>query len=148
MHMGHPHTRDFNAMSIWCQNVSNLIYQKGKISFLWDPRNVVYCKFDFHVWHWTVRWQKSRRENKPTPIRLFFRFAPMFHISPFNGTVDRWSHYYQGHPREHMYEWAGIILFIRTADERRRYTVTPSPLCLGAYTKWCLNNSRAFNKVW
>ena len=43
----------------WCQNTSKLIYQKGEISFLWDTQSVVYCKFDFHVWRWTDRWQNQ-----------------------------------------------------------------------------------------
>ena len=42
------------CQSNWCQNASKLIYQKGEISFLWDTQNVVYCKFDFDVWRWTV----------------------------------------------------------------------------------------------
>ena len=72
----------------WCQNASKLFYQNGKISFLWYTQNVFYCKFDFDVWRWTGRWQKSsRRENRPTPGRLFTKhpmvhFATMFHFAP------------------------------------------------------------------
>ena len=74
--------------STWCQNASKLIYQKGDISFLWDTKNVVYCKFDFHAWRWTGRWQKSTGlENRPTPGMVFpkhpvFHFAPMFRFAP------------------------------------------------------------------
>ena len=73
------------CQSNWCQNASSLFYQNGETSFLWDTQNVVYCKFDFGVWHWTGRCQKSRgRENRPTPGGLFsehsvFHFAPMSH---------------------------------------------------------------------
>ena len=76
------------CQSNWCHNASKLIYQKGEISFLWHTQNVVYCKFDFDVWRWTGRRQKSNgRENRPTPGRLFskhpvFHFAPMFHFAP------------------------------------------------------------------
>ena len=76
------------CQSNWCQNASNLFYQNGKILFLWDTQNVVYCKFDFGVWRWTDRWQKSSgRKNRPAPGRLFskhpvFHFAPMFHFAP------------------------------------------------------------------
>ena len=74
--------------STWCQNASKLIYQKGEIPFMWDTKNVVYCKFDFHAWRWTGRWQKSSGlENRPTPGMFFpkhqvFHFAPMFHFAP------------------------------------------------------------------
>ena len=76
------------CQSTWCQNASKLIYQKGEISFLWDTKNVVYCKFDFHAWRWIGRWQKSSGlENRPTPGMFFpkhpvFHFAPMFHFAP------------------------------------------------------------------
>ena len=76
------------CQSTWCQNASKLIYQKGEISFLWDTKNVVYCKFDFHAWRWTGRWQKSNGlENRLTPGMVFpkhpvFHFAPMFHFAP------------------------------------------------------------------
>ena len=76
------------CQSNWCQNASKLIYKNDKISFLWDTQNVVYCKFDFDVWHWTGQRQKSSgRENRPTPGMLFskhpvFHFAPMFHFAP------------------------------------------------------------------
>ena len=64
------------CQSTWCQNASKLIYQKGEISFLWDTKNVVYCKFDFHAWRWTGRWQKSSGlENRPTP-GMFFSKTP------------------------------------------------------------------------
>ena len=78
----------FICQSNWCQNASKFFYQNGEISFLWDTQNVVYCKFDFDVWRWTGRWQKSNgRENIPTPSRLFsehpvFHFALMFHFAP------------------------------------------------------------------
>ena len=71
-----------------CQTASEVIYQKGEITFLWDTQNVVYCKFDFDVWRWTGRRQKSNgHENRPTAGRLFskhpvFHFAPMFHFAP------------------------------------------------------------------
>ena len=62
----------FICQSTWCQNASKLIYQKGEISFLWDTKNVVYCKFDFLAWRWTGRWQKSSGlENRPTPGMVF-----------------------------------------------------------------------------
>ena len=76
------------CQSTWCQNAIKLIYQKGEISFLWDTKNVVYCKFDFHAWRWTGRWQKSSGlENIPTPGMVFpkhpvFHFAPMFQFAP------------------------------------------------------------------
>ena len=76
------------CQSTWCQNASKLIYQKGEISFLWDIKNLVCCKFDFHAWRWTGRWQKSSGlENRPTPGMVFqkhpvFHFAPMFHFAP------------------------------------------------------------------
>ena len=76
------------CQSTWCQNASKLIYQKGEISFLWDTKNVVYRKFDFHAWRWTGRWQKSSGlENRPTPGMVFpkqpvFHFAPVFHLAP------------------------------------------------------------------
>ena len=60
------------CQSTWCQNASKLIYQKGEISFLWDTKNMVYCKFDFPAWRWTGRWQKSSGlENRPTPGMVF-----------------------------------------------------------------------------
>ena len=74
--------------STWCQNASKLIYRKGEISFLRNTKNVVYCKFDFHAWRWTGRWQKSSGlENRPTAGMVFpkhpvFHFAPMFHFAP------------------------------------------------------------------
>ena len=49
---------------------------------------MVYCKFDFHAWRWTGRWQKSSGlENRPTSGMVFpkhpvFHFAPMFHFAP------------------------------------------------------------------
>ena len=76
------------CQSNWCQTVSKLIYQKGEITFLRYIQNVVYCKFDFDVWHWTARRQKSNgQENRPTTGMLFskhpvFHFAPMFHFAP------------------------------------------------------------------
>ena len=76
------------CQSTWCQNASRLIYQKGEISFLWDTKNVVYRKFDFHAWRWIGRWQKSSGlENRPTLCMVFpkhpvFHFAPMFHFAP------------------------------------------------------------------
>ena len=76
------------CQSTWCQNASKLIYQKGEISFLWDTKNVVYCKLDFHAWRWTGQWQKSSGlENRPTPGMVFpkhpvFHFVPMFHFAP------------------------------------------------------------------
>ena len=78
------------CQSNWCQNAS-----KFEISFLWDKQNVVYCKFDFGVWRWTRRWQKSNgRENRPTPDMHFskhsvFHFAPMFLFAPtyYNSTL-------------------------------------------------------------
>ena len=76
------------CQSNWSQNASKLIYQKGEISFLLDTQNVVYCKFDFDVWRWTGRRQKSNgRENRPTPCWLFskhpvFHFCTMFHFAP------------------------------------------------------------------
>ena len=76
------------CQSNWCQNASKLIYQKGEISFLCDTQNAVYCKFDFDVWRWSGRRQKSSgRENRPTRVILFskhpvFHFAPMFHFAP------------------------------------------------------------------
>ena len=76
------------CQSTWCQNASKLIYQKGEISFLWNTKNEAYCKFDFHAWRWTGRWQKSSGlENRPTPGMFFpkhpvFHFAPMFHFAP------------------------------------------------------------------
>ena len=72
----------------WCQNASTLIFQKGDISFVCDTKNVVYCKFDFDVWRWTGRWQKSSGlKVRPTPAMLFskhpvFHFALMFHVVP------------------------------------------------------------------
>ena len=60
------------CQSTWCQNASRLIYQKGEISFLWNTKNVVYCKFDFHAWRWTGRWQKSSGlENRPMSGMVF-----------------------------------------------------------------------------
>ena len=76
------------CQSTWCQNASKLIHQKGEISFLWNTKNEAYCKFDFHAWRWTGRWQKSSGlENRPTPGMVFpkhpvFHFAPMFHFAP------------------------------------------------------------------
>ena len=70
------------CQSTWCQNASKLIYQKGAISFLWDTKNVVYCKFDFHAWRWIGRWQKSSGlENRPTPGMVFPKH-PVFHFAP------------------------------------------------------------------
>ena len=76
------------CQSNWCQTASKLIYQKGEITFLWDTRKVVYCKFDFDVWRWTDRRQKSNgHENRPTASRLFFKtpdvpFCPHVPFSP------------------------------------------------------------------
>ena len=68
------------CQSTWCQNASKLIYQKGEISFLWDTKNVVYCKFNFHAWRCTGRWQKSSGlENRPTPGMVFPKH-PVFHF--------------------------------------------------------------------
>ena len=86
-----------------CQNTSKLIYQKGEITFLWDTQNVVYFKFDFDVWRWIGRLQKSNgRENRPTAGILFskhpvFHFAPMFHFAPtyytcFDALTLLWHH--------------------------------------------------------
>ena len=88
---------DLICQSTWCQNASKLIYQKGEISFLWDTKNVVYCKFDFHAWRWTGRWQKSSGlENRPTPGMVFpkhpvFHFAPMFHFALTYYTHSLWD---------------------------------------------------------
>ena len=72
------------CQSNWCQNASKFFYQNGEISFLWDTQNVVYYKFDFDVWRWTGRWQKSSgRENRPTPSRLFSEH-PVFHFPPYS----------------------------------------------------------------
>ena len=85
------------CQSTWCQNASKLIYQKGEISFLRNTKNVVYCKFDFHAWRWTGRWQKSSGlENRPTPGLVFpkhpvFHFAPMFHFAPTYYTCPCWD---------------------------------------------------------
>ena len=76
------------CQSNWCQNASILIYQKDEISFLSDTQILAYCKFDFDMWRWTGRRQKSNGpEIRPTPCRLFsehpvFHFAPMFHFAP------------------------------------------------------------------
>ena len=80
--------------SNWCQNASKLIYWKGEISFLWDTQIVVYCKFDFDVWRWTGRRQKSSgRENR----HAFFKtpgvpFCPRVPFCPdLLYTVDNYS---------------------------------------------------------
>ena len=90
----------FICKSNCCQNASKCIYQKGEISFLWDTKNVVYCKFDFDIWRLTGRRQKlNGRENRPTPGRLFsnhpvFHFAPMFHFAPTYFMSNIWPQCY------------------------------------------------------
>ena len=69
------------SQSSWCQNALKLIYQKAEIPFLWDTQNVFYCKFDFYVWRWTVRWQKSM-DVKIDPRLAFFFKRPCVQFCP------------------------------------------------------------------
>ena len=78
------------CQSNWYQNASKLIYQLGEISFLSDTQNMVYYKFDFDVWRWTGRWQKSSgRENRPTPGMSFFSKLSVFHFAPTYYTTKK-----------------------------------------------------------
>ena len=80
----------------------------------------IYCEFDFDVWRWTGRRQKSNgRENRPAPGRLFFskhpvfHFAPMFHFAP---TIDYLSIY--------MYVDIYIYIYIYTSISPLIFTFT------------------------
>ena len=104
----------------WCQNASKLISQKGEISFLWDTKNVIYCKFNFHAWRWTGRWQKSSGlENRPTPGMAFpkhpgFHFAP--HVPFCPDLLYSW-HIFLGYLNGDF--WAVVY--------RPRFTLPPNP---------------------
>ena len=63
------------CQSTWCQNASKFIHQKGKISFLWYTQNVVYCRFNFDVWRWTGRTQKSSGREKSHAWHVFVFFS-------------------------------------------------------------------------
>ena len=96
------------CQSIWCQNASKSIYQKGEIMCLWDTQNAVYCKFGFDVSRWTGRRQKSNgHENRPTQGWLFFFKTPGVPFCPhvpfcLDYTLPHWglitiSQVYSGH---------------------------------------------------